>query len=194
MGREVYLNKIAFGRSAFIPTQSATESAVYTQLESSQSEIPQRYWEATANNYLQLYDERGNPINPRAREYGKKLRSAQNDVLASVGVVQRRAAPEDGLPGSYQERMELLEDEDGIGHFLSLTSKFTEEMCTWWIRSIRARVMVCYLYTSSYAVLKPGRPFATPLGFLSAKSLLASWPHAAPLLLTQAFLLNYALS
>lgn len=134
------------GRSAFTPTPSATESSDYIQLESSQSEIPPRYLEATANNYIQLYDERGNPINPRAREYGKKLRSAQNDVLASVGVVQRRQSPADGLPGSYAERVELLEGENHVGHAIAAATTFTENLCTWWIGSLRARVMVRWIF------------------------------------------------
>ncbi|KAL1793049.1 hypothetical protein ACET3X_008031 [Alternaria dauci] len=112
MGRQAYLDKIAFGRSAFEPTQAASQSTEYVQLESSQSEIPRRYHEATANSYVQLYDERGNPINPRSHQYGKKLRGAQNDVLASVGVVERRHSPAHAFPASTQERLELLEAED----------------------------------------------------------------------------------
>ncbi|KAF2854509.1 hypothetical protein T440DRAFT_387141 [Plenodomus tracheiphilus IPT5] len=148
MGREAYLDKIAFGRSAFTPTPSATTSNEYIQLESSQSEVPQRYLEATANNYIQLYDERGNPINPRSREYGKKLRSAQNDVLASVGVVQRRQSPAHDLPGSYKERLELLETEDSVGNVIAVAAELTENLCTWWIGSIRARLMT-YRYLSA---------------------------------------------
>jgi hypothetical protein len=112
------------------------------QLESSQSELPRPYTEATANKYVQLYDERGNPINPRSHGYGKKLRDAQNDVLASVGVVERRASPSNRLPGSHGERLELLEAEDTVGNVIALTSTLTENLCTWWIGSIRERILV----------------------------------------------------
>ncbi|CAO2648829.1 Nn.00g097780.m01.CDS01 [Neocucurbitaria sp. VM-36] len=141
MGRQAYLDKIAFGRSAFEPTQSATQSTDYIQLESSQSELPRPYQEATANSYIQLYDERGNPINPRSREYGKKLRDSQNDVLASVGVVERRRSPSEGLPGSYAEHLLLLEAEDTVGNAIALTSTLTENLCTWWLGTIRDRVL-----------------------------------------------------
>ncbi|CAN9358353.1 unnamed protein product [Alternaria alternata] len=141
MGRQAYLDKIAFGRSAFEPTQSASQSTEYVQLESSQSEIPRRYHEATANNYVQLYDERGNPINPRSHQYGKKLRGAQNDVLASVGVVERRHSPADAFPGSSVERLELLEAEDTVGNAIALATTLTENLCTWWIGSIRERIL-----------------------------------------------------
>ncbi|KAF2630762.1 hypothetical protein BU25DRAFT_455836 [Macroventuria anomochaeta] len=143
MGRQAYLAKIAFGRSAFEPTDEVTESDEYIQLAASQSDepLPQRYREAKANNYIQLYDERGNPINPRSHAYGKRLRDAQNDVLASVGVVERRRSPSEGLPGSYEERLEELESEETVGNALALASTVVENLCTWWIGTIRDRVL-----------------------------------------------------
>ncbi|KAI4951466.1 hypothetical protein J4E91_004176 [Alternaria rosae] len=133
MGRQAYLDKMAFGRSAFEPTQAASQSAAYVQLESAQADVPPRYHEATANSYVQLYDERGNPINPRSHQYGKKLRGAQNDVLASVGVVERRHAPAGAFPGSSHDRLELLEAEDTVGNAIALATTLTENLCTWWI-------------------------------------------------------------
>ncbi|KAI4909667.1 uncharacterized protein J4E92_010585 [Alternaria infectoria] len=117
MGRQAYLDKMAFGRSAFAPTQAASQSAAYVQLESAQADVPPRYHEATANSYVQLYDERGSPINPRSHQYGKKLRGAQNDVLASVGVVERRHAPAGAFPRASHDRLELLEAEDTTFHY-----------------------------------------------------------------------------
>ncbi|KAJ4344240.1 hypothetical protein N0V95_006227 [Ascochyta clinopodiicola] len=143
MGRQAYLAKIAFGRSAFEPTEQVTESEEYIQIGTSQPEepLPRRYQEATANNYIQLYDERGNPINPRSHTYGKKLRDAQNDVLASVGVVERRRSPAEELPGSYEERLGELESEETAGNALALASTVVENMCTWWIGTIRDRIL-----------------------------------------------------
>lgn len=80
-------------------------------------------------------------MNPRAREYGKKLRNAQNDVLAAVGVVERRASPAEGLPGSYQDRLDLLDVEDTVGDAIEATLTITENVCTWWIGTIRNRVL-----------------------------------------------------
>ncbi|KAH6612616.1 hypothetical protein C7974DRAFT_81450 [Boeremia exigua] len=143
MGRQAYLAKLAFGRSAFEPTNEVTESEEYIQLAASQSDepLPQRYREASANNYIQLYDERGNPINPRSHAYGKKLRDAQNDVLASVGVVERRRSHPEALPGAYEERLKELEVEDTVGNALALTSTVVENLCTWWIGTIRDRIL-----------------------------------------------------
>jgi hypothetical protein len=118
------------------------QSEDFLQLESAQAELPQRYQDFDGNNYIQLYDERGNPINPRSREYGKKLRNAQNDVLAAVGVVERRQSPSEGLPGSYQERLDRLDDEDLVGNAIEATLTLTESACTWTIGTIRNRVLV----------------------------------------------------
>jgi hypothetical protein len=130
------------GRSAFEPTQEFVQSDEYIQLESSQSDIPQRYQDFNGSNYVQLYDERGNPINPRSREYGKKFRNAQNDVLAAVGVVERRPSPSEGLPGSYEERLDELDVEDTIGLVLGTGFTVSQYLCTWWVGTIRDRVMV----------------------------------------------------
>lgn len=138
------------GRSAFEPTEEVAESDEYIQLSASQSDepLPERYREAKANNYIQLYDERGNPTNPRSHAYGKRLRDAQNDVLASVGVVERRRSPSEGLPGSYEERLEELESEETAGNALALTSTVLENLCTWWIGTIRDRVLTFRIPTA----------------------------------------------
>jgi hypothetical protein len=115
------------------------------QLQSARAHLPQRYQEFNGNNYVQLYDERGNPINPRSREYGKKFRNAQNDVLAAVGVVERRRSPSEGLPGSYEERLDELDLEDTIGNVLGASFTLSQTVCTWWIGTIRDRLLVCVM-------------------------------------------------
>jgi hypothetical protein len=141
----------------------------YIQLESSQSEIPSRYQEATVNNYIQLYDERGNPINPRSNDYAKKLRSAQNDVLASVGVLEKRRSLTEGLPGPNDERLGLLEAEDTVGNAIALTSTLTENLCTWWVGIIRERLLVGRHIFILERLLILYRPFGIMIRFLLAR-------------------------
>ncbi|KAF1920081.1 hypothetical protein BDU57DRAFT_533896 [Ampelomyces quisqualis] len=141
MGRQAYLAKLAFGRSAFEPTHDVALSDEFIQLESSQADLPQRYQDFNGNNYIQLFDERGNPMNPRSREYGKKLRNAQNDVLAAVGVVKRRRSPSAGLLGSYEYRLDELDAEDSVGGILSSTFTTYQNICTWWIGVVRDRIL-----------------------------------------------------
>ncbi|KAF2645457.1 hypothetical protein P280DRAFT_417228 [Massarina eburnea CBS 473.64] len=141
MGRQAYLTKIALGRSAFEPSQTITRTAEYIQLSAHQ-ELPAEVRDASrSNRHIQLYDERGNPTNPRAHEHGRRLREAQNDVLASIGVVERRSPSQD-LPGSYAERLEEEQEEDGAGDTLGNTSRAACEVCTWWVGSLRYRVLV----------------------------------------------------
>ncbi|KAF9730549.1 hypothetical protein PMIN06_006580 [Paraphaeosphaeria minitans] len=115
MGRQAYLTKIALGRSAFEPAQTTASTSECVQLASAQQE--------------------------RAHGHGRRLREAQNDVLASIGVVERRRSPSQGLPGSYEERLRTLEDEDNVGHSLAITSSLSENLCTWWVGSLRERLL-----------------------------------------------------
>jgi hypothetical protein len=126
------------------------QSDEYIQLEPSQADLPQRYQDFNGNNYVQLYDERGNPINPRSREYGKKFRNAQNDVLAAVGAVERRQSPLQPLPGSYEERLEELDIEDTVGNAIGAAFTISENLYTWWIGSIRDRILVRDPYAGNY--------------------------------------------
>jgi hypothetical protein len=125
-----------------------TQSDEYIQLESSQEELPARYQDFDGNNYIQLYDERGSPINPRARDYGKKLRNAQNDVLAAVGVVERRRSPSERRSGAYEQRLDALDVEDTAGNALAVAVTLAENGCTWWIGTIRDRLLVRILCLS----------------------------------------------
>ncbi|KAF2474794.1 uncharacterized protein BDR25DRAFT_214690 [Lindgomyces ingoldianus] len=135
MGRQAYLTRLALGRSAFEPSQPATASPEYVQLDSSQEDI------STPNVNAQLYDERGHPINPRAREHGRRFREAQNDVLAAIGVVERRRSPSEGLPGAYELRIEQLENEESAGNAIAFASRLAENLCTWWLGSLRDRIL-----------------------------------------------------
>jgi len=62
-------------------------------------------------------------------------------VLASVGVVERRHAPAGAFPGSSHDRLELLEAEDTIGNAIALATTLTENLCTWWIGTVRERIL-----------------------------------------------------
>lgn len=41
--------------------------------------------------------------------------------------------------------MRELEEEDTVGHTLAITSTLTENVCTWWIGSLRERLLVCHI-------------------------------------------------
>ncbi|ORY12148.1 hypothetical protein BCR34DRAFT_624494 [Clohesyomyces aquaticus] len=126
MGRQAYLTRLALGRSAFETAPSTPENARLTSAPDVDN---------------QRYDERGHPVNPLAREHGRRFREAQNDVLAAIGVVERRRSPSDDLPGAYEERLERLESEDSAGNMIALASTLAENLCSWWLGSLRDRIM-----------------------------------------------------
>lgn len=55
----------------------------------------------TADDYVQQYDERGHPVNPASKLFGRELRRAKNDVLSTMGIV---VSGEDGNLGATRER------------------------------------------------------------------------------------------
>ncbi|KAF2014706.1 hypothetical protein BU24DRAFT_463468 [Aaosphaeria arxii CBS 175.79] len=141
MGRQPFLTRLALGRSPFEPSASISKSSEYVQIDPSQRNVPLEAREPSSNRYVQLFDERGNAINPRAHEHGRRLRQAQNDVLSAIGVVHRRRRPSEGLPGAYEHRIAQLDMEDSTGNTIALSSTLTENLCTWWIGSLRDRIL-----------------------------------------------------
>ncbi|KAF2201857.1 hypothetical protein GQ43DRAFT_414941 [Delitschia confertaspora ATCC 74209] len=127
MARQPYLTRLAFGRSAFEPPSQQSQAI-----------------EASQDGYVQLYNERGYPINPRARQHGRRLREAQNDVLAAIGVVIPYEDPSEEPAETIEERrqrVEKLEEEDRVGGTVALSTTLVENICTWWIGSLRDRVL-----------------------------------------------------
>ena len=56
--------------------------------------------------------------------------------------MERRPSPSQTLPGSYEERLRDLEEEDTLGHTLAIGTTLTENVCTWWVGSLRERLLV----------------------------------------------------
>jgi hypothetical protein len=146
MGRQPFLTRLAFGRSPFEPSDAAasTSDHVQTQAQEGQS-VNSVVQTSSGNSHVQQYDERGNPVNPRAHTYGRRLRHAQNDVLSSIGVVERRPSPSAQLSGLYRERLEKLEDEDLAGSSIYSCLNFARSPCVWWIGSLRRRILAFHI-------------------------------------------------
>ena len=156
MGRQPFLTRLAFGRSPFEPSQepqpsvpdqeNGTVSEEANPHENVQREFEQRSDAITAkdsdsNRYVQQYDERGNPVNPRAHAYGRRLRHAQNDVLSAIGVVERRPSPDAHLSGATQERLAELEEADAAGVLSSHTFTNIKFLCSWWVNVLEDRIL-----------------------------------------------------
>ena len=112
------------------------------QLDSSQHDIPLEARAPNSNRYIQLFDDRGNPINPRAQQHGREFRRAQNDVLSAIGFLERRQSSSQDLPGPYEERLSLLETEHSVGEAIGQVSRPVMKVSTWWVASIKDRIIV----------------------------------------------------
>jgi hypothetical protein len=96
--------------------------------------------------YIQQHDSRGHPINPASRDLGRALREAQNDVLAAIGVVERRASPldEDEINALCRkiDILDTMEKENRAGDVAASLFTLGEVCATWWVGSLRDRVLV----------------------------------------------------
>jgi hypothetical protein len=80
-------------------------------------------------------------------------------VLASVGVLEKRRSPTEGLPGPNEELEGLLESEDTIGTAIYLMTYLTDHLYTWWIGIIRERILVGYHKSIWERLLIPSQTF-----------------------------------
>ncbi|KAK4986921.1 hypothetical protein LTR66_003820 [Elasticomyces elasticus] len=88
-----HLTRLAFGRSPFeplSPAQQAQFSAASTTATATSAE-PQ-----TQRRYVQQYDASGAPMNPSSAARKQAMRRAQNEVLALVGVCERKGEVKEG--------------------------------------------------------------------------------------------------
>ncbi|KAF2649484.1 hypothetical protein K491DRAFT_683815 [Lophiostoma macrostomum CBS 122681] len=150
MGRQPFLTRLAFGRSPFEPSDATAPATdhVQPQHQNQGQGISRVVQTSNKHSYVQQYDERGNPVNPRAHSYGRRLRHAQNDVLSSIGVVERRSSPSAHLSDQHKERLEKFEDEDSAGSSIHSYLSLARSPCVWWIGSLRRRVLAFHLQSA----------------------------------------------
>ncbi|KAI4286290.1 MAG: hypothetical protein L6R38_000056 [Xanthoria sp. 2 TBL-2021] len=98
MGVQAYSTRLALGRSAHEPlpdgetgADSVRPTAPLTQQSNQQSDYAADFQSQPPSQgddpYIQQYDNRGYPQNIRSRTLSRRSRRAQNDVLATVGVL-----------------------------------------------------------------------------------------------------------
>jgi hypothetical protein len=137
MGRLSHLTRLALGRSAF-GEALRDEDGDFVMSDSAH--------ENDAAGYVQIYNERGHPINEETGKADRRLRRAQNEVLKVVGVVRSRHEKESqnlrqqGL--SNDEITDMLDNEQLTGVLMRVLTSPSTELASWWIVSLRARFMV----------------------------------------------------
>lgn len=92
-------------------------------------------------DYVQRFDIKGHPINQQSRDYGRRLRAAQNDCLAAAGVVVKK----EKLSHANQSNERF----DPSAYGTSLTNRLTsfagfavQTATLHWVYGMRDRILV----------------------------------------------------
>ncbi|KAL1871856.1 hypothetical protein Plec18167_007007 [Paecilomyces lecythidis] len=138
MGRQAYMNRLALGRSPYeAPDSSEIGPSPAAQARSSL---------ISADGYVQQYDERGHPINPTSRTFGKELRRAKNDILSTMGIV---VSGEDGTLSISKEKQKvnIIAAENDYGLVMATLDQVFMFLGSWWTTSLGGRIQTFRSYT-----------------------------------------------
>ena len=96
---------------------------------------------AYAEGYVQHYDERGHPVNPDSKTFGKELRKAKNDILSTMGIV---VSGEDGVAGipSEQQKVDMIAAENDYGLVMATLDQACVFLGSGWTFSLAGRIQV----------------------------------------------------
>jgi hypothetical protein len=93
-----------------------------------------------ADGYVQHYDERGHPVNPESKSFGRELRRAKNDILSTMGIV---VSEEGNAAGpSEQQKIERITAENDYGLIMATLDQISVFLGTWWTSSLTHRIQV----------------------------------------------------
>ncbi|CEL02691.1 hypothetical protein ASPCAL03856 [Aspergillus calidoustus] len=139
MGRRAYLNRLALGRSPYeapeTPSGSSTDGPTSTT---------RRISPLHADEYVQHYDERGHPVNPESKSFGKELRRAKNDILSTMGIV----VSEDANRGrNEQQKIDAIVAENDYGLIMVTLDQISVFLGSWWTTSLTGRIQSFRSYT-----------------------------------------------
>lgn len=91
------------------------------------------------DGYVQHYDERGHPINPKSKVLGRGLRRAKNDILSTMGIV---VSGEGGnaIVSKEQQKVNQISVENDYGTILNTLDQTLVFLGTWWTTSLTNRI------------------------------------------------------
>jgi hypothetical protein len=98
---------------------------------------------------LQMYDERGRPVNPETKKINKDIIRSHNEVMQVIGV----AEPETGAVDLQAElRLRQHENEDRIGRRLLTIGRAFEMGGVWGVNGLRQRILVSLAVTLTVSI------------------------------------------
>lgn len=122
------------GRSPFEAPESSTDAE-------SGPRLGRPRFDVHADGYIQQYDQRGHPVNPESKQFGRQLRRAKNDILSTMGIV---VSGEDGNLGmaNDQQKMNIIASENDWGLIMATMDQVLAFLSSWWTTSLAGRVQV----------------------------------------------------
>ncbi|KAK7510730.1 uncharacterized protein IWZ02DRAFT_114208 [Phyllosticta citriasiana] len=137
MGRDAFLTRLVLGRSAYGPPERFPEGSIVVGPDTRTSQVP--------HERVQMYDEHGHPVNPEARALGRALRDAQNDVLAAIGVVERKRvhiSTGASIPAQKDPSVvRRVEAENLSGTVIAIIGTLARYTCMWWASALQDRIL-----------------------------------------------------
>lgn len=90
---------------------------------------------------LQMYDERGRPVNPETKRINKDVIRSHNEVMLVIGVAE---TDNGGISDSQVETgLKHIRYEERIGSTLLSVGRMLEQGNVWGVIGLRQRVLVC---------------------------------------------------
>ncbi|PKX93051.1 uncharacterized protein P174DRAFT_442912 [Aspergillus novofumigatus IBT 16806] len=147
MGRQAYRNRLAL-----IPDDQAGSVSVRAPeppadaAADASGRVHRRASAVHADGYVQHYDERGHPINPDSKSFGRELRRAKNDILSTMGIV----VSEDRNAGSpnEQQKIDTIAAENDYGLIMATFDQVAVFLSSWWTSSLTGRIQAFKSYTN----------------------------------------------
>jgi hypothetical protein len=145
MGRLQHLERLALGRSAY---QSEPASNNEEVVNSQGPTIGNDSTAATQHPtlHIQQYDSKGRPMNTEADAQNARLRHASNEVLALVGVVERKVQTDAKLHRTINleriKRQRLHLREDDRGNEWSALIDVVSWFALWWPTALVRRIQI----------------------------------------------------
>ncbi|KAE8148557.1 hypothetical protein BDV25DRAFT_158025 [Aspergillus avenaceus] len=140
MGQQAFINRLALGRSPY-QAPERPEGATAELGNSTHPRVSPLY----ADGYVQHYDERGHPVNPESKAFGRDLRRAKNDILSTMGVVVSEEGNSRGP--TDEEKMDTINVENDYGLVMATLDQISVFLGSWWTTSLSGRIQTFQSYT-----------------------------------------------
>lgn len=101
-----------------------------------------------ADDYVQHYDDRGHPVNPESKSFGRELRRAKNDILSTMGIVVSEDAKASGP--SEQQKVDMIAAENDYGLVMATLDQVSVFLGSWWTSSLAGRIQVSLACSLEY--------------------------------------------